>query len=115
MFYNATFLAMQHLKGLLGLARSPFFFFPSLQFLSQFKAWPFGAELRPEGRRETTIIRTTTRLINVNVVVTDRQDRLVRSHLKDDFQIFDNGRTEQIAFLIFACLDVYFSGRSRRQ
>ena len=61
------------------------------------------------------IIRSTTRVINVYVVVTDREGRQVRSHFKDDFQIFDNGRPEKMAFLILACLDVCFVGRSRRQ
>jgi VWFA-related protein len=44
------------------------------------------------------IIRSTTRLINVSVVVTDRQGRPVEGLTKDDFQIFDNGHPEQVAF-----------------
>ena len=44
------------------------------------------------------IIRSTTRLINVNVVVTDRQGRPVQGLTSDDFKIFDNGRPEKIAF-----------------
>jgi VWFA-related protein len=44
------------------------------------------------------IIRSTTRLINVNVVVTDRQGRPVQGLTSDDFKLFDNGRPEKIAF-----------------
>jgi VWFA-related protein len=44
------------------------------------------------------IIRSTTRVMTVNVVVTDRQARPVQGLTKDDFQILDNGQQEKIAF-----------------
>ncbi|HLW98923.1 MAG TPA: VWA domain-containing protein [Candidatus Acidoferrales bacterium] len=44
------------------------------------------------------IIRSTTRVISVNVVVIDREGRPVPGLTKDDFQLFDDGRAEDIAF-----------------
>jgi VWFA-related protein len=44
------------------------------------------------------IIRSAARLVNVNVVVTDRKGRPVQGLNKDDFQIFDNGHPEKTAF-----------------
>ena len=50
------------------------------------------------GAQKPPIIRTTTRIINVSVVVTDREGRPVEGLTKDDFQILDNGHPEQVAF-----------------
>jgi len=50
------------------------------------------------GAQKPPVIRTTTRIINVNVVVTDHEGRPVEGLTKDDFQILDNGHPEQVAF-----------------
>lgn len=43
-------------------------------------------------------IRSTTRAVNVTVVVTDKKGQPVLGLTKNDFQIFDNGHAEEIAF-----------------
>ncbi|HLW97249.1 MAG TPA: VWA domain-containing protein [Candidatus Acidoferrales bacterium] len=50
------------------------------------------------GAQKPPIIRTTTRIINVSVVVTDREGQPVEGLTKDDFQILDNGHPEKVAF-----------------
>lgn len=48
---------------------------------------------------DTSTFHSTTRLVNVDVVVTDENGQPVRGLTKDDFQAFDNGRPAHIAFL----------------
>lgn len=43
------------------------------------------------------VIRSTTRAVNVTVVVTDKKGQPVQGLTKNDFQIFDNGDAEEIA------------------
>lgn len=43
-------------------------------------------------------IRSTTRLVNVNVVVTDHKGNLIEDLKKEDFQVSDNGSPVQIDF-----------------
>jgi VWFA-related protein len=53
---------------------------------------------------EIPVIRSSTRLVDLNVVVRDRQRRPVSNLLQSDFQVFDNGVPQRI---------VHFSGTSR--
>lgn len=53
---------------------------------------------RADDSQRLPIIRRATRVVNVNVVVTDGEGRPVQGLGKDDFQILDNGRPEEIAF-----------------
>lgn len=53
---------------------------------------------RPDDTQNSPIIRRTTRMVNVDVVVTDRKGQPVLGLGKGDFQILDNGEPEQIAF-----------------
>ena len=48
--------------------------------------------------RNAPIIHSTTRVVNVNVVVTDRAGMPVEGLSRDDFQILDNGQPEIAAF-----------------
>lgn len=45
-----------------------------------------------------SVIRSATRVVNVNVVVTDGEGRPVQGLTKDDFQILDSRQPEPIAF-----------------
>lgn len=76
--------------------------FPSIASLSvaaQVLAALYGIQGGVERTQTPPVIRSTTRVVNVNVVVTDRKGQPVQGLNKDDFQIFDNGHPEQIAFL----------------
>jgi VWFA-related protein len=60
----------------------------------------------PAGTDETskvTVFRNASRLVNVNVVVTDRHDQPVRGLHEGDFEIFDDGKPQKVAF--FSTLD----------
>jgi VWFA-related protein len=43
------------------------------------------------------VLKATTRLIQVNVIVRDRQGNAVRDLKKEDFQVLDNGKPQQIS------------------
>jgi VWFA-related protein len=45
-----------------------------------------------------TVLRATTRLIQVNVIVHDKQGQPVRDLKKEDFVLLDTGKPQQIAF-----------------
>ena len=59
---------------------------------------PQQAPPRADDTQNWPVIRSTTRVVNVDVVVTDHEGRPVQGLSKDDFQIFDNGHPEEIAF-----------------
>jgi len=48
--------------------------------------------------RNVSTFRSASRLVNVYVIVTDRDGHSVQGLHKDDFQLFDNGHQEKIAF-----------------
>jgi VWFA-related protein len=45
---------------------------------------------------DAPLIRTTSRLVQLNVVVVDKQDRPVTGLMKNDFRVFDNGVEQRI-------------------
>jgi VWFA-related protein len=49
--------------------------------------------------RHAPVIRTTTRLVQLNVVVLDKQGHPVSNLSAADFQIFDNGREQKLSYL----------------
>ncbi|HLZ51869.1 MAG TPA: VWA domain-containing protein [Candidatus Acidoferrum sp.] len=51
----------------------------------------------PDDTQNSPTIRRTTRVVNVDVVVTDRKGQPVQGLGKEAFQILDNGQPEQIA------------------
>lgn len=59
--------------------------------------FPQNAQPRTDIPQTLPVIRSTTRAVNVTVVVTDRKGQPVQGLTKNDFQIFDNGDAEEIA------------------
>lgn len=51
-----------------------------------------------DANQKLPIIRSTTRLVNLSVLVNDSKGQPVQGLSKDDFQVFDNGHAEEIAF-----------------
>ncbi len=49
-----------------------------------------------EQDRDTLVIHTTTRLVQLNVVVLDKQGRPVSGLSPDDFQVLENGREQKL-------------------
>lgn len=54
------------------------------------------ASLGTAQQSELPIVRTTTRLVQLNVVVLDKQGHPVRGLSQDDFQVFDNDARQKI-------------------
>jgi VWFA-related protein len=48
---------------------------------------------------EVTVIKSSTRLVQVNVVVTDKKGLPVQGLKKEDFRLFDGGKPQEIAFI----------------
>ena len=51
----------------------------------------------PAQNRDVPVIRTTTRLVQLNVVVLDNLRRPVGDLSQDDFEVFDNGREQKLS------------------
>lgn len=62
-----------------------------------------GPGSRPQSQGTDTALRITTRLVNVNVVVTDALGNPVKYLTLDDFTLLDGGQPQKIAF--FAVID----------
>ena len=56
------------------------------------------ATTRPQQPNSTSVLRLTTRVVNINVVVTDRQGNPVTGLTKDDFTLMDGGQIQKISF-----------------
>src|ERR1019366_7492088 len=67
------------------------FFLSSLAFL-------ICAPMRPQQSNGASVLRLTTRVVNINVVVTDRQGNPVKGLTKDDFTVLDAGQAQKISF-----------------
>lgn len=81
-------------------------FSAALLFLSVFLPWLSSAapqsQRPPKTSSPTTqasqVIRTATRLVQVNVVVQDKSGRPITGLKKEDFALLDNGQPQKIAF-----------------
>ena len=51
----------------------------------------------PAQNRDVPVIRTTSRLVQLNVVVLDNHRRPVNDLSRDDFEVFDNGREQKLS------------------
>lgn len=58
---------------------------------------------RPQEKNSAPVFRATTRVVNLNVVVTDAQGNPVKDLTKDDFTILDGGQSQKIT--LFAQVD----------
>jgi VWFA-related protein len=62
-----------------------------------------GSSARPQDKSADVALRATTRVVNLNVVVTDSQGNPVKDLAKDDFTVLDGGQPEKIT--LFASVD----------
>ena len=67
----------------------------------------------PAQNSDTPVLRTTTRLVQLNVVALDKQNHTVKGLSQQEFQVFDNGVLQQIVHFA-ASADAVPSGADRR-
>lgn len=65
------------------------------------------AKKRPEPTPDD-VIRITTQLVQTDVVVTDKNDQIINDLKLDDFEVYDNGKRQELQFMEFVSAD---SGR----
>src|SRR5205823_2913548 len=60
----------------------------------------------PKPRAESEdIIRITTHLVQTDVVVTDKSDQIIPDLKLEDFELFDNGKKQDLKFMEFVSVD----------
>src|SRR5436853_6861575 len=70
------------------------------------------AQVQQNSSDSSTVIRATTRLVQVNVVVTDSSGRPLKDRLSEkDFSIFEDGKPQNLSFFSFQQL----KGQKKRQ
>src|ERR1044072_564034 len=67
-------------------------------FLLAFGAFAQASGQKPEGDQ---VIRISTDLVQLDVVVTDKSGHVVTNLSKDDFELYEEGRKQQISFFEF--------------
>jgi VWFA-related protein len=55
----------------------------------------------PGQQSQEEILRITTELVQTDVVVTDKNDQIVRDLALEDFDVYDNGKKQQLQFVEF--------------
>src|SRR6267142_6994846 len=63
---------------------------------------------KPEQEPTEDIVRITTELVQTDVVVTDKNDQPISDLKLEDFELYDNGKKQDIKFMEFVSVD---SGR----
>jgi VWFA-related protein len=61
---------------------------------------------------EEEVVRISSELVQMSVVVTDKNDRVVTDLKKDDFEVYENGRRQDVKFMEFVGVD---SGERRTE
>ena len=59
-----------------------------------------GQEVAPDD-----IIRISTRLVQTDVVVTDKNDQIVPDLKLDDFELYENGKKQSVKFMEYVGVD----------
>jgi VWFA-related protein len=60
---------------------------------------------RPQPADDEEVVRITSQLVQTDVVVTDRNDRIVTDLKLDDFELYDNGKRQDLRFMEFVSVD----------
>jgi VWFA-related protein len=68
--------------------------------LSEIEGQPVGAAPPTESEQPSVILRSTVTLVQVDVIAKDSQGRPVEGLKKDDFELTDNGKPQQIASFV---------------
>ena len=63
------------------------------------------AKQPPQQPQEEDIIRISTQLVQTNVVVVDKNEQVVPDLKMEDFELYDNGRKQDLKFMEFVSVD----------
>jgi len=74
---------------------------------------PMPAQMTQSASDSPAVVRATTRLVQVDVVVTDASGHLVKDLSESDFSITENGKSQKIAF--FSFLGKQTSGETKQR
>ena len=80
-------------------------FFPTVMSLILATAVCVAQNPQKPGQESEDVIRITTNLVQTDVVVTDKNDQPVTDLKLSDFELFDNGKKQDIKFLEFVSVD----------
>src|SRR5262245_60797247 len=71
---------------------------------------PSGQQQKPPEVAPEDVIRITTALVQTDVVVTDKNDRVIPDLKLSDFELYENGKRQEIKFLEFVNVDADSTG-----
>src|SRR6266478_797273 len=77
----------------------------STVFSVAFAQTPSTPQKPPQEIAPEDIIRVTTQLVQTDVVVTDKNDKIVKDLKLEDFELYDNGKKQDLKFLEFVGVD----------
>src|SRR5207245_1652354 len=66
------------------------------------------SQQKPPDIAPEDIIRITTSLVQTDVVVTDKNDKIIPDLKLENFELYDNGKKQEVKFMEFVSVD---SGR----
>ena len=64
-----------------------------------------GAQRPQQPADDEEVVRITSQLVQTDVVVTDRNDRIVTDLKLDDLELYDNGKRQELRFMEFVSVD----------
>src|SRR6266571_4360060 len=70
-------------------------------FGAAFSQTPSTPQKPPQEIAPEDIIRITTQLVQTDVVVTDKNDKIVKDLKLEDFELYDNGKKQDLKFMEF--------------
>jgi VWFA-related protein len=63
------------------------------------------AQKKPQAEKIEDVIRITTELVQTDVVVTDKKDQIIGDLKLEDFELYDNGKKQDLHFLEFVSVE----------
>src|SRR6266550_6049220 len=74
-------------------------------FGAAFAQTPSVPQKPPQEIAPEDIIRVTTQLVQTDVVVTDKNDKIINDLKLEDFELYDNGKKQDLKFMEFVSVD----------
>src|SRR5918912_1201613 len=76
-----------------------------LMFLTTLAQTPQKTQPQRENTGQEDVVRISTELVQTDVVVTDKNDQVVPDLKLEDFEVYDNGKKQDLKFLEFVSVD----------